>query len=1063
MARKLYGSARAVSNIGSLQIGTSSYPAVSAVNKATFISKINSTKAVRDNIIANGNITGASFEITQSGSNWNGYVAIDFGGTIVKSGATGVSVDAAVAFLESWGGTVITPVSSSLYSPLTLTDITYHNGTRKIKKLYSSVNGQTKEVERLYGSVNGVSKLIYKKYPTFPYGKLTYYTGTIEGYGAGPETTASVYSIDQTKVPNFFDAGDAKITDHTATLWGQGSSMWSYETNSSGWVQISNYQLKDLYGIDIYGASGTKLDLKDNIAINGDPTSQTATVILPSQADVDALSGPYTSGEGKSITVAGINLILGQVKEFVGGYSLTTIPSSFLDYTSLTKVDLSDSPITTIPASALSYIKTNFTVYFPESVETISTSVLLNCPQFNSPVSFPASLRTVGTRVLSSCPSFNSPVTFNGPVTLGERFLSTATSFNQPIDLTNVTLGTYFLEGATSFNSPITNLPAVISYHFLASCKAFNKPLDLTGVTTIEDNFLDGCVAFNQNITIPSSVTSIGAYMMCNCSSMTSTVTWETDAIAGASSSNYSFSVGVASAACYVTGITFDGPFAAYWASLYYNRTMPYRKILCASLENTYGTIHHYGYSQAWTDEAWNQNTNWTITNQSAFDAFVQQNGGSENNIFYFNYTGTNWTVWIQKTSQSVTISDPVQQTGISLTPKQGGFSSGDGMGLAYGYKVDKSVEYDTPITSASDYAALQAPMDAGYPKEDYVFQLSTRDVFSNAIVRAVIGNIPTSIPDRFLACSRNMEIIAIGQNITSVGEYVLFNCGHLRGALKFPNVTTVGHFFCAQNGYNNSSSDPESYSQFNAEIEIPLATSIGNYFLYNAYNFNKLLSLPEATSIGSHFLGQCRTFNQSLLLASATSLGEAFLYKCSSFNKSLSLTNVTTIGNRFMRECTTFNQTITAPVLTTIGDYFMAYCSAFSRSLSFPKLETIGSYFYYQDTALNMAPSLPTTLTTIGNYFMNNCTAFNKGLTIPSSVTSIGTYFMYCCNAMTATLTVRCAATVALTSNYTLATTSNTAACYTTGIKLGGAHKNEWHSRFADSSSTPYRKTTVS
>ena len=136
---KLYGPARAVSDIDSLQIGKSSRPAISAVNKATFISKINSTKAVRDKIVAGDNITGASFEIAQSGSNWNGYVAINFGDIIVKSSVTGVSVSDAVALLESWGGTVITPESRNLYSPLTLTDITYGDGTRQIGKLYGPV------------------------------------------------------------------------------------------------------------------------------------------------------------------------------------------------------------------------------------------------------------------------------------------------------------------------------------------------------------------------------------------------------------------------------------------------------------------------------------------------------------------------------------------------------------------------------------------------------------------------------------------------------------------------------------------------------------------------------------------------------------------------------------------------------------------------------------------------------------------------------------------------------------------------------------------------------------
>lgn len=61
---------------------------------------------------------------------------------------------------QTCGGTVIAPVTRSLYSPLTLTDITYGDGTRQIKKLYGSVNGQTKEIKKLYGSVNGQTKLL---------------------------------------------------------------------------------------------------------------------------------------------------------------------------------------------------------------------------------------------------------------------------------------------------------------------------------------------------------------------------------------------------------------------------------------------------------------------------------------------------------------------------------------------------------------------------------------------------------------------------------------------------------------------------------------------------------------------------------------------------------------------------------------------------------------------------------------------------------------------------------------------------------------------------------------
>lgn len=230
MARKLYGSARAVSNIGSLQVGTSSYPAVSAVNKATFVSKINSTKAVRDKIIAGDDITGASFEITQSGSNWNGYVAIDFGGTIVKSGATGVSVDAAVAFLESWGGTVITPVTRSLYSPLTLTDITYGNGTRQIKKLYGAVSEPVYQAEQ----------------PTL-----------IEDNGAGQFINQSQFDLD--KLGAYFKSINCQIgVDYRMVLWGYSGSagLWIGDPNSQTMDTKNPVTIEELATLGISATTG---------------------------------------------------------------------------------------------------------------------------------------------------------------------------------------------------------------------------------------------------------------------------------------------------------------------------------------------------------------------------------------------------------------------------------------------------------------------------------------------------------------------------------------------------------------------------------------------------------------------------------------------------------------------------------------------------------------------------------------------------------------------------------------------------------------------------------------
>jgi hypothetical protein len=70
-----------------------------------------------------------------------------------------------------------------------------------------------------------------------------------------------------------------------------------------------------------------------------------------------------------------------------------------------------------------------------------------------------------------------------------------------------------FLFTARAFNQPLTIPSSVTSIgdSFLANNSAFNQPLTIpSGVTTIGARFLQSATAFNQPLTIPSGVTSIG-------------------------------------------------------------------------------------------------------------------------------------------------------------------------------------------------------------------------------------------------------------------------------------------------------------------------------------------------------------------------------------------------------------------------------------------------------------------------------------------------------------------------------------------------------------------------
>ena len=85
-----------------------------------------------------------------------------------------------------------------------------------------------------------------------------------------------------------------------------------------------------------------------------------------------------------------------------------------------------------------------------------------------------------------------------------------------------------FLAYCYAFNQPLT-LPSgltTIGNYFLNQCHAFNQPLTLpSGLTSIGTYFLYNGYAFNQPLTLPSGLTSIGDHFLYNCSAFNQPLT----------------------------------------------------------------------------------------------------------------------------------------------------------------------------------------------------------------------------------------------------------------------------------------------------------------------------------------------------------------------------------------------------------------------------------------------------------------------------------------------------------------------------------------------------------
>jgi uncharacterized repeat protein (TIGR02543 family) len=102
--------------------------------------------------------------------------------------------------------------------------------------------------------------------------------------------------------------------------------------------------------------------------------------------------------------------------------------------------------------------------------------------------------------------------------------------------LLNVLIGNFsgtsidanFMRYCYSFNQPLT-LPSGLSSignYFMYSCSAFNQPLTLpSGLSSIGNYFMYNCYAFNQPLTLPSELSSIGNNFMRYCYSFNQPLT----------------------------------------------------------------------------------------------------------------------------------------------------------------------------------------------------------------------------------------------------------------------------------------------------------------------------------------------------------------------------------------------------------------------------------------------------------------------------------------------------------------------------------------------------------
>lgn len=298
--------------------------------------------------------------------------------------------------------------------------------------------------------------------------------------------------------------------------------------------------------------------------------------------------------------------------------------------------------------------------------------------------------------------------------------------------------------------------------------------------------------------------------------------------------------------------------------------------------------------------------------------------------------------------------------------------------------------------------ALISMTVDAGNKTYD-----SRQDC--NAIIETATGKL-------LAGCMKS----TIPATVTAIGENAFSGCFMLTGITLPKSVTTIGDYAFA--GCSSL-----------ADINIPgSVTSIG-YAAFNGCSALTSLDIPNSViSIGPATFGGCVSLTDITLPKSVTTIGDHEFYGCVSLVSVGLLRQVTSIGSAAFYGCASLTGITLPPALTSIGSAAFSGCSAL-KSINIPSTVTRIGLAAFRScpslTSITVASGnpkydsrqgcnaiietasgtlvagckktvIPGSVSGIGYSAFDGCTSLNA-ITIPISITQIGKKAFRDCSAL--------------------------------------------------------------
>lgn len=276
----------------------------------------------------------------------------------------------------------------------------------------------------------------------------------------------------------------------------------------------------------------------------------------------------------------------------------------------------------------------------------------------------------------------------------------------------------------------------------------------------------------------------------------------------------------------------------------------------------------------------------------------------------------------------------------------------------ANGVKVNWG-DGSTDQTYSSDGTISHTYALATYPTTYTItFEVTSGTMSFPTYIMGMSTQSTTSPRDAFLSM---IDEVNIGDGVTSIGDYVFWNCYSLA-------LVTI----------SNS------------------VTNIGQYVFQNCYSLTSISIPSSITNIGTAMFSACYSLASVTIPHSIIQINNNAFSNCQSLVSVTIPDSVTTINNNAFQSCQSLVSIIIPNSVTSIGQLILSYCSSLA-SIIIPNSITFinASSFLY---CLSLASiTISNSTTTISNSAFQNCQSLIS-ITIPDSITNInGTIFQNC------------------------------------------------------------------